>query len=373
MMKRILLHIFFLCPVFCFGQYTESFNIADKGADPVTPFTTNLSGVNWSMALGTYVGTVSATPQYAKTVSGALEYRNTDKEVCFTSPFIGINTPPGPRTIAIDFDVVGIDVEDWIQVDYSVNQGAYVALGNQFGGGTKTVGVTGVAQNANFTGTITASGITGNNLKIKICATSSNTTELLKIFEIRVPESGTVVLPVTWATVNVRKKDGANEVTWTTHAEINNDHFEVERSIDNDEEFEMIGKVDGKGNTALSNDYSFIDKTINTRSSDVHYRLKQIDYDGKFDYSPIVSVRSKKASSEMATPNPFQNELTLDASKAEIQSGNITIMDIQGHLIKDIKIIDESDDSTTFDTTEFISGVYFIKFPSGKVTRVVKL
>ncbi len=371
MMKKIFLHLFYLLPSLTFGQYLEDFNVADKGADPVTPFTTNLSGVNWSMALGTYVGTVSATPQYAKTVAGALEYRNTDKEVCFTTPLLNISTPAGPRTIAIPFEALLIDVEDWIQVDYSVNQGAYVPLANQFGGGTNTVGVTGVAQNANLTGTITASGITGNNLKIKICATSSNTTEFLRIFSVSVPETGTVVLPVTWGTVKVRKKDSSNEILWSTHAEVNNDRFEVERSIGNEEEFEFIGRVEGSGNTKLLNEYSFIDKTISTRTADVHYRIKQIDFDGQYDYSPIASVRSEKSTSEVVFPNPFSNELIVYAK--DLAQSSISITDIQGHLIKDIKIIDEDEDSKRIDTTDFIPGVYFIKFPSGKVTRIVKL
>lgn len=372
MMKRTLLYFFCLAPMLCFGQYTESFNIADKGVDPVTPFTTNLSGVNWSMALGTYVGTVSATPQYAKAVSGALEFRNTDKEVCFTSPYIGINTPPGPRTIAIDFDVTGIDVEDWIQVLYSVNQGAYIPLANQSGGGANTVGVTGVGQNANLSGTITASGITGNNLKIRICATSSNTTELIKILEIRVPETGSIVLPVTWDKIEAKQLESGNEIKWSTFSEINNSHFEVERSISNEEEFEYIGRVEGNGNTKTKNEYKFIDYNGSPRSSNVYYRVKQVDYDGKYEYSSIVSVKQTSDKIESVSPNPFQNQLTIYTNIADQTQGNLTITDLQGHLIKDIKTIDESDDSITFDTSEFLPGVYFVKFPSGKVSRIIK-
>lgn len=77
------------------------------------------------------------------------------------------------------------------------------------------------------------------------------------------------------------------ELRWTTASEINNDHFEVERSL-NGEEFEWIGALSGNGTTTLKHDYFFTDDSA--PESLLYYRLKQVDFDGAFLHSKIASV-----------------------------------------------------------------------------------
>lgn len=98
--------------------------------------------------------------------------------------------------------------------------------------------------------------------------------------------------------VELVKFEGYNEnhkniLKWHTVSEINNDHFVVERSVDGIN-FERIGTMDGMGNSTelisyKYNDLYYIDGTTN------YYRLKQVDYDGKFEYSDVIAIDNSES------------------------------------------------------------------------------
>ena len=74
---------------------------------------------------------------------------------------------------------------------------------------------------------------------------------------------------------------------WATDWELNNDYFEVQRSSDRTL-FSSIGEVKGVGNSQTKQEYSFIDDYPLTSIN--YYRLKQIDFDGGYEYSPIIEI-----------------------------------------------------------------------------------
>jgi hypothetical protein len=74
---------------------------------------------------------------------------------------------------------------------------------------------------------------------------------------------------------------------WATGSEINNDFFTIERSLDV-EHAEIIGYLDGAGNSTQTLWYSFVDQ--NPLPGISYYRLKQTDFDGKFEYFDWVAV-----------------------------------------------------------------------------------
>ncbi len=95
-------------------------------------------------------------------------------------------------------------------------------------------------------------------------------------------------LPVKLEYFTAEKKDERSAIVkWATASEINNDHFEVERSADA-QQWTRIGTVPGAGNSNDHLDYSLDDNDplpgIN------YYRLKQVDYDGQYEYSDIAEV-----------------------------------------------------------------------------------
>ncbi len=78
-----------------------------------------------------------------------------------------------------------------------------------------------------------------------------------------------------------------NKLEWVTNVEINNDYFQVERSSDG-VLWNSIGTLDGMGSTQETQRYSLNDVTYTNSMN--YYRLKQVDNDGKFSYSKIISL-----------------------------------------------------------------------------------
>lgn len=100
-------------------------------------------------------------------------------------------------------------------------------------------------------------------------------------------------------------------LTWKTASEINNDYFQVERSIDT-KTWSAVGRVTGSGSTNTPVSYSFSDQESHTGTS--YYRLKQVDFDGSFSYSDVVAVyipAGHETQFVQTFPNPTDHELTV--------------------------------------------------------------
>lgn len=126
------------------------------------------------------------------------------------------------------------------------------------------------------------------------------------------------------------KKDGRmNRLQWSTANEVNVDKFEVERSADG-REFNKIGTV-GSRQLAVNNQYSYSDdiSLLTTHSLQLYYRLKMVDKDGSFTYSP-VRVLSNNGSSFSIYPNPASEYFNVDFSATEIGPQTITLTDVHG-------------------------------------------
>ena len=95
------------------------------------------------------------------------------------------------------------------------------------------------------------------------------------------------LLPVELIGFNGKHDQGHNILTWQTATELNNDYFQVEHSFDG-RYFESIGSVLGQGTSSTQHNYQFVHK--NVKDGIHYYRLKQVDYDGQFEYSKIISI-----------------------------------------------------------------------------------
>jgi hypothetical protein len=102
------------------------------------------------------------------------------------------------------------------------------------------------------------------------------------------PSQNGSALPVELLEFKATLVNNIVELNWTTVTEINNEKFEIERSI-NGTDFTKIGEKQGANNSTSTNHYKYSDEYL-PNSDIVYYRLKQIDFDGKFEYSKIVSV-----------------------------------------------------------------------------------
>ncbi|MFT5168003.1 MAG: hypothetical protein ACI8P3_003242 [Saprospiraceae bacterium] len=119
---------------------------------------------------------------------------------------------------------------------------------------------------------------------------------------------------------------------WQTASENNNAGFEVERSTDRSN-WQNIGFVDGIGSSTLVNPYQFTDE--HPRLGDNYYRLKQIDFDGKHDYSELRQVffDAKVTDLLYVYPNPVADHFTVGILNPEGKSAQIKLFDSTHRLI----------------------------------------
>ena len=157
-----------------------------------------------------------------------------------------------------------------------------------------------------------------------------------------------IVLPVELLFFSVSLEDGINVLTWETESELNNDFFAVEYST-NGKDFYLLEKVSGKGNSSESHQYRFPHKP--DQSGDHYYRLQQVDFDGQFEYSYIVSIFNGVEKTVSFYPNPTSGTITFNENQS-----SLLIYNLMG---QQVLSIDES--RTSYDLSALPSGTFFIK------------
>jgi uncharacterized repeat protein (TIGR01451 family) len=127
--------------------------------------------------------------------------------------------------------------------------------------------------------------------------------------------------------------NGNGLLQWATASELNHRHFIIERSTDG-LRFDNRGQVDGQGNGSLLRQYQFTDPWDQPVAL-FYYRLKMVDTDGQFSYSPIVALRKGRALGAAFTvyPNPFAGHLTLSLEAPEEANATITMMAANGQTV----------------------------------------
>jgi hypothetical protein len=177
------------------------------------------------------------------------------------------------------------------------------------------------------------------------------------------------VLPVTLSYFNGENIGNKNILKWTTSTEINNDYFVIEASK-NSLDFNEIGRVIGAGNSNQLLNYKFED---NQPLSDVtYYRLKQVDFDGQFEYSHIIAIKTTKDFSINIYPNPSKRDLYFDISSTRVETVKIIYTDVIGNIHKEFVQIEKG--ANTYQTNEFNNlskGIYFVRIMNEK-NEVIK-
>jgi photosystem II stability/assembly factor-like uncharacterized protein len=193
-------------------------------------------------------------------------------------------------------------------------------------------------------------------------------------------------VPVELTSFSVSASGGKIHLSWSTSTETNNQGFDIFRSETNNEvKWEKIGFVAGHGTTTEPQIYSYSDEDI---YGDLKYRLKQIDYDGSFQYSNIVEINSLTGLSfelNQNYPNPFNPSTRINYS-ISIQSHVILkVYDLIGNEI--VTLIDEEKPAGEYEV-EFSakggsasggnvynlpSGIYFYTLNAGEFTETKKM
>ena len=163
-------------------------------------------------------------------------------------------------------------------------------------------------------------------------------------------------------------------LNWTTATETNSKGFEVQRSEVRDQKSELkeIGFVDGNGTTTEEHSYSFVDKNIS--DGKYYYRLKQIDFDGSYEYSREVEVNvtaPDKFSLEQNYPNPFNPITNIEYRIPNKVFVSLKVYNTLGEEVA-TSVNEEKpagNYEVKFDGSKLPSGVYIYRLTAGSVGR----
>jgi photosystem II stability/assembly factor-like uncharacterized protein len=198
-----------------------------------------------------------------------------------------------------------------------------------------------------------------------------------------VGENGTILkttngggtIPVELTSLIAFTQSGYVELNWSTATETNNMMFEIERRKENSE-FVLIGFVEGRGTTTERQEYSYIDRNVTTGK--YFYRLKQIDFDGTFEYTDEIEVDATgplSFSLEQNYPNPFNPSTKITYSIPNKSFVTLRVYDQLGSLVGEL--VQEEKEAgryeIDFNSFHLSSGVYFYSINAGSFVETKKM
>lgn len=174
-------------------------------------------------------------------------------------------------------------------------------------------------------------------------------------------------LPITLSNFSGVQKDGSNLLQWSTASEQNSAYFEIQRS-DNGTDFTPIAKVNAAGNSSITKNYQYSDNQLST-SSVYYYRLKMVDIDGSAKFSSIIFIRNSSSGITTVYPNPARDQITINIADKSLINTQALLSDLNGKILQRIYLTQAS---TQVNISNYVSGMYLLKFKDGKTIKIVK-
>jgi Secretion system C-terminal sorting domain len=174
-----------------------------------------------------------------------------------------------------------------------------------------------------------------------------------------------IILPVELTSFNAAKIADAAMLDWETASEKNNDKFIVERSSDG-RAYEQVGEVAGKGTTTETSKYKYVDN--NPTPGVNYYRLKQVDFNGEFEYSPVSSVEFKNDGEIMIYPTIVSEELNIELPEAIAnEEVLVDIFSMQGAKVFSANLQGSTVNNVSMPTLQ--PGQYLVHVSSGQINK----
>jgi hypothetical protein len=218
--------------------------------------------------------------------------------------------------------------------------------------GAVSLSATTYATNTDNTGIITHTAASSN---ITVAGVVSNATPIVY----------SAPLPVELSELTAKEKGASNLVQWTTESELNSQYHIVERSGDGIENWTEVGRKLAAGTTQVKQHYYLDDERPLPMS---YYRLKLVDFDGKFEYSKVVSVERRASGFGVANmfPMPTSDKVTLQVNLPEFTNLTVSLTDVNGRLLQfsDMEL-EKGTSDVQVDLSRFAAGTYFVKLDNG--------
>jgi hypothetical protein len=269
---------------------------------------------------------------------------------------------------------------------YSSNYGG-IARSTEIDRPTEGGSGTDIPQTATLVGTLRFTVIPGHNGELhnitwnqsfSFFSTYSGTSVSNSNITFTDPPNGPVPIELTSFIASVNKN--IVELKWETKTEVNNYGFEVERRVGDGKlgvgSWEEIGFVSGSGNSNSPKEYSLTDKNP-VGGSKFIYRLKQIDNDGKYEYSKEVEVELVPNEYELYQnyPNPFNPITNIKFALPKSAKVNLSIYNLLGEKVA--TILNEEKEAgyynVKFDGSRYSSGVYIFRLSTEDFVQIKKM
>ena len=195
------------------------------------------------------------------------------------------------------------------------------------------------------------SNITDSHVFVEFTAFNNNSTLGVIVDDLQLILLGS--LPVKWESFTASNINNSVILNWATAAEVNNEYFVIERAGNNNQ-FDSIGRL----KASSSRNYRFVDQKPGTVNM---YRIRQVDADGKFQYSKVITIRTGAQENEMKLfPTQAQSAITIQIASDKNIEVSIIITDLNGRVVKQIKkSILNGVNQQVIDITGLQSGVYY--------------
>ncbi len=207
-------------------------------------------------------------------------------------------------------------------------------------------------------------GQTNNWIYYSLC-TQNNTTALLNdswvVTQEEIDYSGCLVtsstLPIELISFSGTASGKKNILYWVTASEVNNSYFTILKRVDGNN-FQIIGTVNGAGNSSHVLNYSYTDENLTEKVN--YYLLQQTDYNGQHTFSNTIAINnsSDKFGSIIISPNPFSNE-AIFRTDFQMQNATLTVYNSMGQQVR--QLVNISGQTIILHRDELPAGIYNVK------------
>lgn len=164
---------------------------------------------------------------------------------------------------------------------------------------------------------------------------------------------------------------GYNELTWTTSTEINNSHFDIQRSTDG-VNFKKIGAINGAGTILEESNYRFVDYAPG--ASMTYYRLKQFDFNGNFKFSEVIAIAqttNQDFKVVSAFPNPASTVFNVHFITPNKGHTQVELMDLNGRIVYEYQLnASEGINIIEIPVESYTQGLYFVNITNVETQEI---
>lgn len=178
------------------------------------------------------------------------------------------------------------------------------------------------------------------------------------------------ILPLKLLSFKATLQNKSVSIEWKTSNEINTDHFTIERS-GNGVSFTALQTISARGNSSSVQTYTTSD--LHPLYGTSHYRLKQLDKDGRVTYSNVVQVRVSASDAIFISPNPVVNDIHVNVQSMVASKAILSVADMTGKtLFTQTVNMNAGTNAILIPAATLLKGLYVLKITSGTTTQSLK-